>query len=53
MSESPRRAEHSLYRYEPSAEDVKIALEEISVHEAAISALDTRLLGIFQEVRQI
>lgn len=47
------RAEHNLYRYEPTEEDVNKALEEISVHEAAIAALDSRLCGLLQEVRRI
>ena len=47
------RAQHNLYRYEPTEDDICKALDEIAKHEASIAALDAKLYGILQEARQI
>ena len=47
------RAQHNLYRYEPTEDDLCKALDEIAQHEASIAALDAKLYGILQEARKI
>lgn len=47
------RAEHNLYRFEPTAEEIKKAQEHIATHENHIADLDGQISKLFEHVRRI
>ncbi|KAH8113310.1 hypothetical protein DFH11DRAFT_333724 [Phellopilus nigrolimitatus] len=47
------RAEHNMYRFTPSDEDMRKAREEISMHESIIFNLDASIVGLMRQIRCI
>jgi hypothetical protein len=53
MTTPHTRAEHNLYRYEPTPEDIRKAHEHISKHEGHIAALDNEISQLYVQVRRV